>query len=117
MSIQKARKRYNQKAMEQTLNNIKKVSLLFFIVTGALHLGSSLMIANYLYLKQAFIINKTMDVPLVLTGMLYGLSSLRLTLTEPHKKHKILDITLLSVIAVTLIALIIINLIMPNLYE
>ncbi len=100
--------------MESTLNNIKKVSLIFFIITGILHLGSSLLIANMLFLKQAYILNKTMDVPLVLTGLLYGLSSLRLSLTNPTKPHKILDIFLISIIIIALIGLIIINLVIPN---
>jgi hypothetical protein len=100
--------------MEQTLTNIKKVALIFFIITGLLHLGSSLLIANGLFLKQAFILNKTMDVPLVLTGLLYGFASLRLMLTDPNKNHKILDITLMSIIVLVLAGLIFINLAIPN---
>ena len=101
--------------MKQTLINIKKVALVFFIVTGFLHLGSSMPIANEIWLKQAFILNKTMDIPLVLTGLVYGFSSLRLLLTDPDKKHKILDITLISIIVLALTVLIIINLAIPNL--
>jgi hypothetical protein len=101
--------------MEKTLLNIKKVSLIFFVVTGILHLGSSLLIANGIWLKQAFILNKTMDIPLILTGLLYGLSALRLSLTNAEKTHKILDIFLISIIIVALIALIAINLFVPSL--
>lgn len=101
--------------MEQTLTNIKKVALIFFIITGLLHLGSSLLIANELYLKQAFILNKTMDIPLILTGMLYGFASLRLALTDTNKNHKILDIILMSIIVLVLAGLIFINLAIPNL--
>jgi hypothetical protein len=101
--------------MEQTLTNIKKVALIFFIITGLLHLGSSLLIANELYLKQAFILNKTMDIPLILTGLLYGFASLRLALTDPNKNHKMLDIILMSIIVLVLAGLIFINLAIPNL--
>lgn len=101
--------------MEQTLKNIKKVSLIFFIITGALHLGSSLLIANELYLKEAVIVNKTMDIPLVLTGLLYGFTSIRILLTNPSKSHKVLDIFLLTVIVLVLAGLIYINLGIPNL--
>ena len=100
--------------MEQTITNIKKVSLIFFIITGILHLGSSLLIANQLFLKEAFILNKTMDVPLVLTGLLYGFASIRLMLTDPQKNHKMLDIFLLAVIVLTVGGLIFINLAIPN---
>jgi hypothetical protein len=101
--------------MEQTITNIKKVSLIFFIITGALHLGSSLLIANELFLKEAFILNKTMDVPLVLTGLLYGFASIRLMLTDPKKGHNVLDIFLLTVIVLALGGLIYVNLAIPNL--
>lgn len=105
-----------KKAMENTLINIKKVSLIFFIITGFLHLGSSLLIANLLFLKYAFILNKTMDIPFVLTGLLYGFSSLRLSLTNPKIYHNHLDIFLISVIIAVLIGLMVINLAIPNLY-
>lgn len=100
--------------MNTTLN-IKKISLIFFILTGILHLGSSALIANQILLKESFIINKTMDIPFALTGLMYGLSSLKIALTDPGKKHKILDIFLLSIIIIVLIALIVINLFVPNL--
>lgn len=98
-----------------TIENIKKVALIFFIITGIFHLGSSILIANQLWLKNATIINKTMDVPFVITGMLYGLASLRLSLTNPEKPHKILDIILISAIILVLVALILINLLLPDL--
>lgn len=101
----------------KTIENIKKVALIFFIITGLLHLGSSAFIANGLYVKNAFIVNKTMDIPFIVTGLIYGLSSLRLSLTNPEKKHKILDIILISVIILILIGLIIINLLLPDLND
>ena len=101
--------------MEHTIQNIKKVSLVFFIITVLLHIVSSLFRANTLYLKEAFIVNKTMDVPLVLTGLLYGFSSIRLMLTNPEKSHKMLDIFLLAVIILVLGGLLYVNLGVPNL--
>lgn len=98
-----------------SIENIKKVSLVFFIVTGILHLGSSIFIANSLFLKEMSIINKTMDVPFVITGLIYGFSSLRLALTDPQKTYKTLDIILICVIILVLIGLILINLLVPNL--
>lgn len=99
----------------RTIENIKKVALIFFLITGILHLGSSALISNSLYLKQSLIINKTMDIPFIITGLIYGLSSLRLQLTSPQKPHKKLDIILISIIMLVLIGLIIINLVLPDL--
>lgn len=97
-----------------TILNIKKVSLTFFIITGLLHLGSSIFIANQFFLKESFIVNKVMDIPFILTGLIYAASSLRLTLTDPEKNHKALDISVISIIILTLIALILINILLPN---
>ena len=100
----------------KSIENIKKVSLIFFIVTGILHLGSSMFIANGFLLKQAFILNKTMDIPFIITGLIYGFSSLRQNFAEPDKPHKTLDIILISIIIVALIGLIAINLFVPDIY-
>lgn len=98
-----------------TIQNIKKVALTFFIITGLLHLGSSILIANQLYLKQASILNKTMDIPFAITGLIYGLASLRLALTNQEHEHKILDIGMICVIILVLLGLIGINLFLPDL--
>lgn len=97
-----------------TILNLKKVSLAFFIITGLLHLSSSILIANQILLKQSYIINKTMDIPFVLTGLMYGLASLRMTFTDPEKEHKLLDIFMISIIIVVLVSLMAINLLIPN---
>ncbi len=101
--------------MSDTLKNIKKVALVFFIITGFLHLSSSIFIANQTFLKQAFVINKMMDIPFILTGLIYALSSLRISLSDPNKNFKILDISLISIIIVILVGILIVNLVIPNL--
>jgi len=75
-----------------TFINIKKVSLIFFIAVGLIHLGSSMLLANNVYSQVSYIINKTMEIPFILTGMIYGLSSLRISFFNPENPHKILDI-------------------------
>jgi succinate dehydrogenase hydrophobic anchor subunit len=99
----------------QTIENIKKVALVFFIISGLAHLSSSAMIANSLFVKEAFIINKTFDIPFLLTGLIYGLSALRLTLSDPEKEYKRLDIILIVIIMLVLLGLIAVNLIFPDL--
>jgi len=97
-----------------TFINIKKVSLIFFIAVGIIHLGSSMLLANNVYSQISYIINKTMEIPFILTGMIYGLSSLRISFFNPENPHKILDIFLISLIITVLIALVIINLAIPT---
>lgn len=103
------------KDLIKTIENFKKIALIFFISTGFFHLGTSILIANNLFLKNATIINKTMDIPFALTGIIYGLSSFRLSLTDPDKDHKILDISMIAITVVVMITLISINLFLPNL--
>jgi hypothetical protein len=99
----------------QTIENIKKVALIFFLISGLAHLSSSAFIANNFFAKEAFIVNKTFDIPFIITGLIYGLSSLRLALIDPEKEHKTLDITLIVIIMLMLAGLIAINLIFPDL--
>ncbi|MFA7685270.1 MAG: hypothetical protein WCX95_00535 [Candidatus Gracilibacteria bacterium] len=98
-----------------TIENIKKVALVFFIASGLAHLSSSSLIMNNLFVKEAFLVNKTFDVPFLITGLIYGLASLRLTLANPENEHKALDIILIAIIIVILASLIAINLIFPDL--
>jgi hypothetical protein len=98
----------------ETIKNIKKVSILFFIPIGIIHIGSSLFIANNLFLKESIIINKTLDIPFIITGLIYGLSSLRISLANQEKSHKILDVALAGTIVLIFIALIAINLLVPD---
>ena len=99
-----------------TIQNIKKVSILFFVVIGSLHIGSTLFISNGLYLKEALIVNKTLDIPFIITGLIYGLSSLRISLAQKEKTHKILDATLGGTVIFIFLVLIAINLFVPDLY-
>lgn len=99
----------------ETYINIKKVSILFFIPIGFVHIISSLFIANNLYAKQAIILNKTLDIPFIITGLIYALSSLRISLATEEKSHKILDAALIGTIVLIFIGLILINILVPDL--
>ena len=99
----------------ETYINIKKVSILFFIPIGFAHIISSLFIANNLYAKQAIILNKTLDIPFIITGLIYALSSLRISLATEDKSHKILDAALIGTIVLIFIALILVNIFVPDL--
>lgn len=99
----------------ETFTNIKKVAILFFIPIGLLHILSSLFIANNLYLKQAIIINKTLDIPFIVTGLIYGLSSLRISLANQEKSHRILDAALAGTVVLIFLGLIAVNLLVPDL--
>ncbi len=95
--------------MQHTLLNIQKISLVFFIVIGFCHITANLMIASELYLSFATLIARILDIPFIATGLLYGLSSLRLALANDDKKHTILDTTLISIAGIIFTAAVLIN--------
>ena len=78
-------------------------------------MGSTAFITNEIFLREAYLLNKTMDIPFILTGAIYAFSSFRIAMTDPSKKHKTLDIILISVIIVILLGLLFINLFLPDL--
>lgn len=99
----------------ETFKNIKKVSILFFVLIGLVHIGSSLYLANNPFSKEALIINKTLDIPFIITGLIYGLSSLRISLANQEKSHRILDASLIIAIVVIFVGLVLVNLLVPDL--
>ena len=101
--------------MKKTIKNIQKISLVFFLTTGALHIGSNLFIANQIFVNKATLIYKILDIPFILTGVIYATTSLRLLLTKENANHKNLDITLATLTIVIFIALLGINIFLPNL--
>ncbi len=110
---------YNQIIMNKFMNynveQIKKISLGLFIALGSTHLFSTLLIINNTWLKFADISGKIIAIPFAISGLVYGLSSLRLSLSQKDKNHKILDIFLASITAIVFIALLVITLVFPNL--
>lgn len=103
--------------MQKTILNIKKVALAFFIITGFIHLGSSILIANGYYLKESLIINKVADIPFIITGLIYGFAALRLSLTNQETTHKVLDTSLALLIVLVLTGLILVNILLPDLNQ
>jgi len=98
----------------ESIINIQKVTLIFFIVTGILHFGSSLLIKNQIFLKESTILNKTIDIPFIITGLTYALTSFRIGITQHHQKHKILDILIAIIILIALIGLVAVNVLMSD---
>ena len=106
--------------MRKTENHQKIIAsqhlaLIFFVITGFLHLFSSILIANKLWLDYSFAINRTMDLPFIISGLIYGLSSLKLNLTDSSKPNKKIDLIFNIIIIVSLLSLLAINLLIPDL--
>ena len=68
-----------------TIENIKKISFIFFAVLGTVHLIAGLMTVNNLNASLSTGINRILDIPFLISALLYGLSTLRLKLPENNK--------------------------------
>jgi hypothetical protein len=76
----------SEKALNTTVENIKKVSLVFFIILGVLHIFSGLMASNNYYMPTTFIMNRVLDIPFAMSALLYGLSNIYASVYEHHQK-------------------------------
>ena len=75
-----------------TVANVKKVSLIFFLLLAGAHILSSLLLARGYMSNTLLMINGTADIPALLAGILYAFSSMKLYLEEIGKNTGIFDI-------------------------
>jgi hypothetical protein len=68
--------------MQKTLQSIADVSLLFFVVFGGLHIGASLMLAQGISSRVDVLIFNALDLPFLLSALLYGTARFSLALEE-----------------------------------
>ncbi len=86
----------------ETIKNLQKVSLVFFIIIGLIHLVTSL------------IINRTFDLPFAFSALLYGLSSLKINLNHFYPEKKSLNVLLPGLGIISLGLLIYFNFFTPD---
>jgi hypothetical protein len=75
-----------------TVRNVKKVSLLFFIALGGIHILSTLLLARGYDTQTLTLINGTFDLPVIFVGILYAFTSMKLYLEEMGKDTKLFDL-------------------------
>ncbi len=92
-----------------TISNVKKVSLLFFLVLTGAHIFSSLMLANDYFSDTMALLNRTLDIPAILAGIIYGFTSLKLYLEETGKDTQLFDMIAGAFGGIILIAAIYMN--------
>ena len=75
-----------------TVVNIKKVSLLLFILVAGAHILSTLLLARGYTDRSLYLINGTFDLPAILVGILYAFSSAKSTMENLGKDTKTFDL-------------------------
>lgn len=91
------------------MENVKKVALLFFLVLMGGHILSSLMLANGYFSDTMTILNRTLDIPAILAGIIYGFTSLKLYLEDTGRDTQIFDMVAGALGGIILIAAIYLN--------
>lgn len=97
-----------------TIKNIQKISLLFFIIIGFSHLLSSFIISNNYYQEPFFLINRTLDMPFILAAASYGLTSLKLNLEANIGRSRLINALLILIGTLIIGFAIYINLFIPD---
>lgn len=76
----------------QTLLNLKKISLILFLVLTGAHLASALLVAKGYDNSTLLLLYRTLDLPAILAGIVYGGSSVQEYLQALKKDTKIFDV-------------------------
>lgn len=96
----------------KTAENIKKVALVLFFLTGTFHILAGMMASNGYFVPGTLILHRSLDIPFAMTAITYGLSSVYIKVPEKQKK---LMGTIFEIIAVAVfLALIYINFLIPD---
>ena len=95
----------------KTIENIKKVALVFFLIIGITHIISGLMIGNQYFIPTSLIINRVLDIPFALTALVYGFSGI---LMHHYEKKKLLSRIFIGFTLFIFIILVYINFLLPD---
>lgn len=98
-----------------TIQNIKKVALIFFILTGSAHLLGALFLLNEYYIQYSYVIFHVSDTPFLFSAVIYSLACLKLKLSRKEKNHSIvLDTILIIITIIIIISALYISLFIPD---
>lgn len=100
--------------VENTLKNLASVSLLFLILTGGVHLSATLLVVQGEENQTLNLIYQSLDLPLLLSALLYGSSRFSLSMEEATGKGKAFFILCCVISAVVLGVAIFINFAFPD---
>lgn len=94
----------------ELLDQIRKISFVFFLILGLAHFLAGLMYINGYYVPVSGIINRVLFIPFVLAALTYGLSNLKYRMLELGKDSKVWNYTFIALGIVVFLALLAIEL-------
>lgn len=98
----------------ETVRNIQKISLIFFIIVGSIHILSGLMLQQETAIKFANAMNRVLDMPFIIVALTYGGSSVYLQCASQEKNNTALKIVLLSIATLLILIALYINFFIPD---
>jgi len=96
----------------KTTENIKKVSLILFIVLGLAHILTGFMMTNSIGLPTTFIVNHILDIPFAMIALIYGLASIKAGLKDGG--GKIVNIVFITLALLIFVGLVYLNIFVPD---
>lgn len=96
----------------KTVENIRKVALVLFIILGVSHIISGLMFSNGYFKDISFILNRSLDIPFAMTAVIYAAAGIYIN--SPEKSRKALGVGLIIISLLIFALLIYINLLIPD---
>lgn len=90
----------------KTIKSIQKISIIFFGITGGLHILSHLMILNGFVPEISTAMRDILQIPFIVSAAIYGFVSLKLSLATKEQDNKITNI-IFAIFLVALVALLI----------
>ncbi len=75
-----------------TLLNLKKISLILFLMLTGTHLASALLVSKGYDNATLLLLYRTLDLPAILAGIVYGGSSVQEYLQALKKNSQIFDV-------------------------
>lgn len=101
--------------MPKTLENINKVSFLFFAALGIVHILGMLMTANNYTPEIANLLYKIFDLPFLLAALIYGGSAFQIGLYKIGLRSGVLTTILITLLGFLFLAALYINFFFPDL--
>ena len=95
--------------MPKTIQNINRVSFLFFATLGLIHVLSMLMLANNYAPALAETLYKTLDLPFLLATLIYGGSALHIGLNKIGLRSKGLTFILVALLGIAFVLALYLN--------
>ncbi len=96
----------------KTAENLKKVSLILFIILGLTHILTGFLMTSAIGLPYTLIINHILDIPFAMTALIYGLSSIKAGLKNGG--NKIISILFIILALLIFAGLLYINVFVPD---